>query len=269
MYFYSRLIFFLLFISFAMDLFAQNYKGTPISQVSVLAGTVQKGKNFTLGIRVRLEPAWHVYWKNPGDAGLPMTAGIESANGYEAGELKFPTPHKYNMGGDILYGYDSEVVFLLPIRAVANSPNPRFSVKLSWLACKEVCLPAEASIPFNGDSIDLSERKDNQRMLDRWTARLPQPGSGFNMEKAGVVVNPVDGKLSVFIKFLEMTPGTIVDFFPEVIDGFVTDYSKVKISEEGVGLILTPESKESKLQEIKGVAIIGTTGYEVKFPVHE
>src|SRR5438105_13000630 len=104
-------------ILFAVSSFAQIYQGSPVSHVSLVAGNMQPGKGFTLGIRFQLSAGWHVYWKNPGDAGLPVSAEITGANGYTSGELKFPTPHKYLTGEDILFGYDSEVVLLLPVRA--------------------------------------------------------------------------------------------------------------------------------------------------------
>jgi thiol:disulfide interchange protein DsbD len=246
--------------------FAQMYKGKPISHVSILCGNILPGKGFTLGIRLKLEPQWHAYWKNPGDAGLPMTAQLIDANGYAAGDLRFPTPHKYAASDVVMYGYDSEVVFLLPVKAPAGvHTSPQFKIKLTWLSCKDVCLPGEAVLNFTADSVSAADRKENQKLLDRWTAKLPQPGNGFNLDKTGTTVTEKDEKLSVFIKFLEVTPGTITDFYPEVIDGFVTDYSDIKISDAGITLTLTPETKDSKLTAIKGLAMIGTSGYEVNF----
>ena len=252
----------------AMPSFGQIYKGKPVSHVSVLCGNILPGKGFTLGIKMALEPEWHAYWKNPGDAGLPMTAELLDANGYKAGDLRFPTPHKVATPDAVLYGYDSEVVFLLPIKAPGGvKTSPQFKVKLTWLACKEVCLPGEATLEFNADSVSANDRKENQRILDRWTARLPQPGIGFNLDKIGTTVTEKDEKLIVFIKFLEMASGTITDFFPEVIDGWVVDYTQIIIGDAGITLTLTPEGKDSKLTAIKGLVIIGTSGYEVNFPV--
>ncbi len=252
----------------AMPLFSQTYKGKPVSHVSLIAGNILSGKGFTLGIKMDLEPQWHAYWKNPGDAGLPMTAKITDGHGYTSGELRYPTPHKYKTGDEVLFGYDSEVVFLLPIKVSPGAGSqPQFKVKLTWLACKEVCLPGEATLEFRSDTISPPQRKENQRLLDRWTARLPQPGEGFNLDKVGTTVTEVNGKLSVFMKFLEMAPGTITDFFPDVIEGFVADHANIVIGETGITLSLTPESKASKLSEIKGLILIGTSGYEVNIPV--
>jgi DsbC/DsbD-like thiol-disulfide interchange protein len=252
----------------AMPSYSQMYHGQPVTHVSLVAGNMLPGKGFTLGIRMQLEPGWHTYWKNPGDAGFPINAELTGANGFTAGELQFPTPHKTVSGGEVLYAYDSEVVFLLPIKPPKDMKSPaQFKVKLNWLACKEVCIPGDTSIPFIADSVSMNDRKSNQRILDHWTAKLPQPGIGFNLNKAGVVVTKKEDKLSVFIKFLEMAPGTVVDFFPEVIDGFVNYYSDIVVGDDGITLTLTPGTKEARLTEIKGIAVIGTTGYEVSFPV--
>ena len=264
----SYITFFVL--SMAMPSFSQTYKGKQVSHVSIVCGNIQQGKGFTLGLKMQLEPGWHAYWKNPGDAGLPMTAEVLDGDGYKAGELRYPTPHKYLSSDAALYGYDSEVVFLLPIKVQSGSKSsPHFKIKMSWLACKDVCLPAEATLDFNADSVSAVQRKENQHILDRWTAKLPQPGSGFNLDKIGVSTSQKDGKYFVFIKFLEMAPGTVTDFFPEIIDGFVVDYNKIIISEEGLTLTLTPETNDAKLTSIKGLAIIGTSGYEVDFPVEK
>ena len=253
---------------FAMPTNAQTYKGKQVTHPSLICGNTTPGKSFTLGIRMKLEPEWHTYWENPGDAGLPMTAELMDANGFTCGALRFATPHKYVTSDAVLYGYDSDVVFLLPIKPpVGEKKTPQFKVKLTWLACKEVCLPGSATLELNADSVSDTECKENQRLLDRWTAKLPQPGSGFNLEKVGTTVTEKDGKILVFVKFLEMAPGTITDFFPKVIDGFVTDYVNIVIGETGITLNLTAESKDSKLKVINGLALIGLNGYEVSFPI--
>ena len=33
--------------------------------------SAQPGKPLTVGLKLRMEMAWHTYWKNPGDSGLP------------------------------------------------------------------------------------------------------------------------------------------------------------------------------------------------------
>ena len=33
--------------------------------------SAEPGKPLTVGLRLRMIPHWHTYWKNPGDSGLP------------------------------------------------------------------------------------------------------------------------------------------------------------------------------------------------------
>ena len=32
---------------------------------------VTTNEDFVVGIKFDIEPGWHIYWKNPGDSGLP------------------------------------------------------------------------------------------------------------------------------------------------------------------------------------------------------
>ena len=44
-------------------------------EVELVAGheSVQPGSESFVGLLFKLDPGWHVYWKNPGDSGEPPT----------------------------------------------------------------------------------------------------------------------------------------------------------------------------------------------------
>ncbi len=65
----------------------------------------------TLGFQVELEPGWHLYWVNPGDAGLAPNARWTLPEGFTAGPLRHPVPKKA--------ARDKQVVWL-----AVNSTNP-------------------------------------------------------------------------------------------------------------------------------------------------
>src|SRR5258708_11865765 len=46
------------------------------------------------GLYFKLESGWHVYWKNPGDAGQPPKIAWTLPNGVFAGPIKFPAPKR-------------------------------------------------------------------------------------------------------------------------------------------------------------------------------
>src|SRR5271167_1414229 len=68
----------------------------PTVNVTMVADTsaVEAGKSFRVAIVVTPEAGWHVYWKNPGDAGLPTKVKWTLPEGFAAGPLMYPIPVK-------------------------------------------------------------------------------------------------------------------------------------------------------------------------------
>ena len=58
------------------------------------------GKTVWLGLQLTHQPAWHTYWKNSGDSGLPTTLQWTLPPGVSAGEIAWPLPQRFTDGGD-------------------------------------------------------------------------------------------------------------------------------------------------------------------------
>ena len=52
----------------------------------------QAGKAATVGLKLRMEPQWHTYWKNPGDSGLPTKIQWQLPEGWKVGDIQWPFP---------------------------------------------------------------------------------------------------------------------------------------------------------------------------------
>ena len=81
----------------------------------------QEPSKILLGLKVTLSPKWKIYWRNPGDAGLPPEINIKSTNNIESVELLFPSPRRFNFYDIETFGYDEEVIFPLIIKPLDNS----------------------------------------------------------------------------------------------------------------------------------------------------
>ena len=103
-----------------------------------------------LAVVFTIDEQWHLYWKNPGDTGLPPTLDFTLPDGIvPAGPLEWPAPRRYMHGqGQLLdYIYEGEVALLLPVRVDPSLVGRTVEVGVSgeWLVCREECLPGDGS----------------------------------------------------------------------------------------------------------------------------
>ena len=109
---------------------------------------VQPGHPFLVGVHMRMRAGWHTYWKNPGDAGLPLRIKWRLPEGFSAGPVQWPVPERISAGPVMSYGYQEEV--LLPIEITPPSRITADSVTIAgtfdWLECSDVCLPGSSAL---------------------------------------------------------------------------------------------------------------------------
>jgi thiol:disulfide interchange protein DsbD len=109
---------------------------------------VAPGQSFRLGLRLKHDPQWHTYWRNPGDSGLPTRWQVTLPSGWSTGQIQWPAPHRIRVGPMANFGYDGEIV--LPLQVTPPDRLTGRDVQLeataSWLVCREICIPGEASL---------------------------------------------------------------------------------------------------------------------------
>ena len=145
----------------ACSLFPASLYGAASGPVEAKHATVEllsettalvPGETAYLGLRFDLEEHWHIYWKNPGASGLPVSIDWTLPEGVEAGLIKWPAPSRIALGDLTNYGYEGEVTLLIPLRVSESvSAGREVTVRASadWLICKEVCLPGEADLALD------------------------------------------------------------------------------------------------------------------------
>jgi thiol:disulfide interchange protein DsbD len=114
-------------------------------------GWVTPGQSFTIGLHFKMDPGWHIYWKNPGDAGEPPRVTWQLPAGITAGEIEWPAPQTMLTSTVMNYVYDNEVLLIVPMQAAASVPassgGAKIDASLRLLICsKEMCVPAKAQV---------------------------------------------------------------------------------------------------------------------------
>ncbi len=121
------------------------------TQVELIANSreVQPGDELWVGLRMQMEPGWHVYWVNPGDSGLAPSLKWTLPSVVTAGPLHWPYPQRIEAPPLASYGYFSETVLFTPMQVkndAAVGDVLHFSAQVKWLACVEECLPGQADL---------------------------------------------------------------------------------------------------------------------------
>src|SRR5262249_39647795 len=96
-----------------------------------------------LGLHFRLQPDWHVYWKNSGDAGYPPTLALSGSPGPLDGELLWPAPRRFELrGGLVAFGYADEVVYPIAARLAAGArDHEELAAEVDYVVCQVDCIP--------------------------------------------------------------------------------------------------------------------------------
>jgi thiol:disulfide interchange protein DsbD len=140
--------------------------------------TVTPGEPFTLGLMVKLDPEWHSYWVNPGDAGLGTTIKWDDTKGATISDVIYPAPHYIPTPPLASYGYEKEVMLLLDVTPPASwkrGDRITLSGRADFLVCREVCLPARERVSVTiGVGDDLEENANWTAAFARARAALPK-----------------------------------------------------------------------------------------------
>lgn len=138
---------------------------------------VAPGARIKIGVHYSIKPGWHIYWRHPGDSGLPTQLSVVSTTLHPAGALMWPTPITFEQPGDIVgYGYES-AAFLwremdLPQEASSERAFP-VRVATSWLACSDVCVPGKSTLEGSISIGEVDELAPEVALFSEWESRLP------------------------------------------------------------------------------------------------
>jgi suppressor for copper-sensitivity B len=121
------------------------------SEVRLVAATNGVGdlSSQTVGLHFTMRPGWKIYWRSPGDAGLPPQVDWAASNNLAGAEIAWPVPERFVAFGIESFGYSDEVV--LPVSLTLDRPGEPLQLKaaVNYLVCREICIPREAELALH------------------------------------------------------------------------------------------------------------------------
>jgi thiol:disulfide interchange protein DsbD len=123
-------------------------------QVDLVAETASLAAAETAWVDVHftIKPGWHIYWRNPGDSGLPTSIQWSLPPGFSAGAILWPVPQRLVQGNIGNYGYARSADLLVPITAAKDlvaGGTAELAGEASWLVCADICIPGSAKLSLS------------------------------------------------------------------------------------------------------------------------
>ncbi len=219
---------------------------------------VVPGQPFRLGVELRMEEGWHTYWLFSGDAGLPIEVEWQLPAGVVTGPLQWPLPNKFEEQGElVVYGYADEVLLMAEAttpQALAAGDTLHLAAEVSWLVCRELCIPGEASLTLALPVAAVGKPSAQQAQFDRYAARVPgalDERIAVELAVRGEGAIEVDMRLSHEGKSFEQGE-QVPDFYPLAADGFA--FSTRRLAADHLVLSLEPYGG-TKIDTLRGVLV--------------
>ena len=217
---------------------------------------VVPGKRFSVGVLLRMAPAWHTYWKFSGDAGLPTELKWNLPPGWKIGQIQWPIPLKTIDPGDIqTYGYENEVLLMQEITPPAkiDGPSVKLSADASWLVCEKICIPGGATLQLDLP-VSPTSQPANTELFARYRRLLPRDWPGRDVATASWNRAGSDLRLKIGSATLAKHPA--VDFFPVPDEGTVVGHPAIESRNKNEIVIRIPiESSGKNLSSMAGLIV--------------
>jgi thiol:disulfide interchange protein len=230
---------------------------SPHARVSLVAdkSAIRLGDSFYVALRFEMDPSWHIYWKNPGDSGYPLSAEWTLSPGATAGKALWPLPKRIRVGPLANYGYEHLVYLPFEMSTQGMNPQSRFvdiRVSADWLICKVACLPASGRFSLRVP-IEVASKGEptHAEPIQEFLATVPGlthlVAASFSVDAKSFVISVDLDEALRDVKSAEFFPTT--DF--SVVAAAKQDFERTP---EGFRLSLTRDpNSNAKLASLEGV----------------
>ncbi|WP_257099044.1 protein-disulfide reductase DsbD domain-containing protein [Pseudovibrio flavus] len=131
----------------AVETFGTDWTPIEGGQVRLVrASAPEADGSYLAAFQFELKPGWHMYWRYPGEAGVPTEVDFSSSTNLTDAQLMFPAPQEYFDGFSRSIVYKDKVT--LPVRIERKSDKrPAVVVaKMDFGICEKVCVPVSTEL---------------------------------------------------------------------------------------------------------------------------
>jgi hypothetical protein len=243
----------------------------PISASIVVDPIERSADTLLIGIKFKINPGWHIYWKYPGDSGLPTQVRVSAPKGSTVSETLWPTPVRFIQAGGLQgIGYEGEAVLLNRLTVPVAARTEPIKIQARWVGCSQkICVPGKAEFSLVTQDI-LKNSSITVADLGPWedkTARALTDNIG-KVTTAATRSN-LNNKVSNHELVFEWSKSTTqVDWLPVLPRNF--KISNLKIETLGKKTVVNfqlerLDSESMNLKELEGEVIISSAASRLSY----
>lgn len=165
------MIIILLFFSSLFLSANESEKETDLVKVTTKSSVISHSRNkFYLLFELNIKDEWHTYWRNPGDSGLPTDLQIETDNDIGiSGIMWVDIPEKIPFADLANFGFSGKSNLVVQINPDDWGKDVTLKAKISWLVCKEECIPQDTTIEI---TIPYKKEKNIDEAINEYITNL-------------------------------------------------------------------------------------------------
>jgi suppressor for copper-sensitivity B len=127
---------------------ASDWIGDRSVAARLVAGTssIGPGAIIEAGIQFRIAPGLHIYWRAPGESGLPPMVDWSGSVNIAGATIAWPFPSRLVVGQIRNNVYQGSVLLPVTVRLSHPAEATQLRAHLNYAACGEVCVPYDAEL---------------------------------------------------------------------------------------------------------------------------
>ena len=212
---------------------ASDWSVTEQARVRLIAAVDGVGDrpSVPMGIQFRLKPGWKIYWRSPGDAGLPPRADWRGSRNIAATSVAWPAPERFSVFGLETLGYEDEVVLPVDVRLGEAGRPVLAQARVSYLVCAEICIPREATLTL-AIPAGPADPSEDAFLLARYASKVPPKDGRHGLSLSLVSLTPGAPGFVVTLRATATTAFVKPDVFIEGPDGAFFNHPTVKLAKD-------------------------------------
>lgn len=234
--------------------------------------SVQPGRSFFIAVQIEIQDNWYAYWKNPGQVGVAPEITWNLPEGFEVGDLMWPTPQRLTSEQGVKFGYEKNLTLLAEVKPPKSYSQKEATIKANvrWLVCSDTsCLPGETPLTIrlviSGDKPQ--KTANHQELFKTARANVPKKHDAVTAKRQNGLI-----EIGFHDTFAGMREIAEAEFFSEhkkAIDLNVPSLVQPSSNDSKDHTIIVKETTPQP--SIKGVLVLqtptGPEAYEIDAPI--